>query len=201
MLEPKSIKKLSVSTKYIFSCSLLFFRVFRRMKIKYRIITMKLCMRKCEIVKKIEIRIYVWNDWKKLLCICNVKKNMVRTRLFTGHFANGRYAISIIATYYIEMKKCFCSAWNRRTAVWTVPRKKPIPNFRPNSIGGFAVSEHKKPPSRNFQYKVSVVLQWATLKNHRDAKKSIGGFTVNKTDKWLKKFYRWFVGDFDWQVT
>ena len=27
--------------------------------------------------------------------------------------------------------------------------------------------------------------------------KSIGGFTVNKTDKRLKKFYRWFFGDFD----
>ena len=28
-------------------------------KIKYRIIIMKLCMRKCEIVKKIKIHIYV----------------------------------------------------------------------------------------------------------------------------------------------
>ena len=27
------------------------------------------------------------------------------TGLFTVHFANGRYAISIIATYYIEIKK------------------------------------------------------------------------------------------------
>ena len=26
---------------------------------------------------------------------------------------------------------------------------------------------------------------------------SIVGFTVNKTDKRLKKFYRWFFGDFD----
>ena len=50
------------------------------------------------------------NDLKKLLCICNVKKNVMRTALFTRHFANGRSAISIIATYYIEMKKCFCSA-------------------------------------------------------------------------------------------
>ena len=84
------------------------------------------------------------------MCICNVKKNVMRTELFTGHIANGRYAISIIATYYIEMKKCFCSALNRRTAVWKVPRKKLITNFRPNSIGGFAVSETKKPPSQNF---------------------------------------------------
>ena len=38
---------------------LVFFRVFRRMKIKYRIIIVKLYMRKCEIVKKIEIRIHV----------------------------------------------------------------------------------------------------------------------------------------------
>ena len=34
----------------------------------------------------------------------------MRTGLFTGHFANGRYAISIIATYHIEIKKCICSA-------------------------------------------------------------------------------------------
>ena len=61
---------------------------------------MKLCMRKCEIVKKIEIRIYVM-----------IKKNVMRTGLFTGHFANGRYVISIIATYYIEIKnKKICSA-------------------------------------------------------------------------------------------
>ena len=33
----------------------------------------------------------------------------MRTGLFTEHFANGRYAIPIIAKYYIEMKKCFCS--------------------------------------------------------------------------------------------
>ena len=31
----------------------------------------------------------------------------MRTELFTGHFANGCYAISIIATYYIEIKKVF----------------------------------------------------------------------------------------------
>ena len=69
------------------------------MKIKYHIIIMKLCMRKCEIVKKSR------NSY-----ICNVKKNVMRTGLFTGHIANGRYAISIIATYYIDMKKCFRSA-------------------------------------------------------------------------------------------
>ena len=38
------------------------------------------------------------------------EKNVMRTGLFTGHIANGRYLISIIATYYIEMKKCFCRA-------------------------------------------------------------------------------------------
>ena len=92
-----------------------FFRLFHRMKIKYRIIIMKICMRKCEIVKKIEIRIYVMI--KKNYCVllnycvlCIVKKNVMRTGLFTGHFANGRYAMLIIGTYYIEMKKCFCSA-------------------------------------------------------------------------------------------
>ena len=42
--------------------------------------------------------------------MCNVKNNVMRTGLLPGHFANGGYAISIIATYYIEMKKCFCSA-------------------------------------------------------------------------------------------
>ena len=60
---------------------------------------MKLCMRKCEIVKK-----------NRNSYICNVRKNVMRSGLFTGHFANGRYAIAIIATYYIEIKKCFCSA-------------------------------------------------------------------------------------------
>ena len=80
------------------------------MKIKYRIIIMKLCMRKCGIVKKkAEIRIYVIIK-KKIFCIWNVKKNEMRTGLFTGHFANGRYAISIIATYYIQIKKSFCNA-------------------------------------------------------------------------------------------
>ena len=67
VLEPASTKKLIVSAYYIFSCSPLFFRVFRHMKIKYRIIIMKLCMRKCEIVKKIEIRIYVMI--KKNYCV------------------------------------------------------------------------------------------------------------------------------------
>ena len=121
----------------------------------------------------------------------------MRNGLFTGHFANGRYAISIIATYYIEIKKCFCSPGHRRTAVWKVLRKKPIPNistklyrwfcgernqkttepkFSIKSIGGFAVSDTEKRPQR---------------------KKSIGGFTVNGTDKRLIKFYRWFFGDFD----
>ena len=97
--------------------------------------------------------ISTWNSRAFLVRIffpCNVKKNVKRTRLFTGHFENGRYAISIIATYFIEIKKCYFSAWNHGTAVWKVPRKKRIPNFRPNSIGGFAVSETKKPPSQKF---------------------------------------------------
>ena len=63
-------------------------------------------MRKCKIVKKIGIRIYVI-ILKKLLSICNVKKNVMRTGLFTGHFANGRYANSIIATYYIQINSIF----------------------------------------------------------------------------------------------
>ena len=45
---------------------------------------------------------------KKIYCVCvRLKKNVMRTGLFTRHFANGRYAISIIATYYIEMKNVF----------------------------------------------------------------------------------------------
>ena len=55
--------------------------------------------------------------------MCNVKKNVMRTGLFTGNLANGRYAISIIETYYIEVNKKFYSDSNRRTAVWKVPRK------------------------------------------------------------------------------
>ena len=66
---------------------------------------MKLCMRKCEIVKK-----------NRNLYICNVTKNVMRTGLFTGHFANGRYAISIIATLHWNKKmflKCFKSQIGR----------------------------------------------------------------------------------------
>ena len=54
---------------------------------------MKLCMRKCEIVKKKLNSVYV-----------RLKKNVMRTGLFTGHFANGRYAISIIATLHWNKK-------------------------------------------------------------------------------------------------
>ena len=87
-----------------YSCTVHFFRVFRRIKIKYRIIIIKFCMRKCEIVKKNQ-NSYICNNFKKLLFICNLKKNVMLTGLFTGHFANSRYVISIIATYYIEIKK------------------------------------------------------------------------------------------------
>ena len=31
----------------------------------------------------------------------------MRTGLFTGHFSNGRYAISIMTTYYIEINNVF----------------------------------------------------------------------------------------------
>ena len=48
------------------------------MEIKYRIIIMKLCMRKCEIKKKIKIRIYVMI--KKNYCVhVMLKKNVMRT--------------------------------------------------------------------------------------------------------------------------
>ena len=127
-----------------------------------------------------------------------LKKKVMHTGLFTRNIANGRYAISIIATYYIEMKRCFCSAWNHRNEKF-----------------------QWKNQSQIFDQIVSVFLRWAKPKNHR-AKishkkyrwfcgertqkttepklsiRSIGGFTVNKTDKRLKKFYRWFVGDFEW---
>ena len=45
------------------------------MKIKYRIIIMKLCMSKCEIVKKIEIRIYVMI--KKNYCVYVILKKII----------------------------------------------------------------------------------------------------------------------------
>ena len=35
------------------------------------------------------------------------------------------------------------------------------------------------------------------IKLHFSHNKSIGGFTVNKTDKRLNKLYGWFFGDFD----
>ena len=85
MLEQKSKNQVLVRNLY-FLAPYIFFRVFRRIKIKYHIIIMKLCMRKCEIVKK-----------NRNLYICNVKKNVMRTGLFNGNFSKGRYAISIIA--------------------------------------------------------------------------------------------------------
>ena len=109
----------------------------------------------------------------------------MRTGLFTGHFANGRYAISVIATYYIEIKKRFCSAWNHRMAIWKVPRKKSIPNFRPNSIGGFAMSETKKPPSQNSHKKYRWFCGERTQRTTEPtfSIKSIGGFAVGDTEK------------------
>ena len=85
-------------SKYTILVPYLFFRVFCRIQIKYRIIIIKLCMRKCEIVKKIKIHVYVM-IFKNYCVYVILKKNVMLTGLFTGHFANGRYAISIIATY------------------------------------------------------------------------------------------------------
>ena len=51
------------------------------------------------------------------------------------------------------------------------------------------------------------ICQWLCGEQHHKTTepkfpiKSIGGFTVTKTDKRLKKFYWWFFGDFDWQLT
>ena len=165
----------------------------------------------------------------------------MRTGLFTGHFANRRYAISIITTYYIKIKNVFvaleiaerpfgkfqgknqsqifdqivsvvlrwakpknhqakishkkyqwfCGERNQNTTEPKFLHKKyrwfcgernettTEPKFSIKSIGGFAMSHTEKPPQRE---------------------NSIGSFTVNKTDKRLKKFYRWFFGDFDWQL-
>ena len=121
---------------------------------------------------------------KKMWCVLDYLLNILQTAVM-------RFRLS---QHYIEIKKCFWSAWNRRSAVWKVPRKKRIPNFRPNSIGGFAVSETKKPQGPKFPIKVSVVLRWAKPKitEPKFSIKSIGGFTVTKTDKRLKKFYGGF---------
>ena len=64
-------------------------------------------MRKCAIVQKIEIRIYVMIN-KNYCVYVMLKKNDAYWVIFTGHSANSRYAI--IATYYFEIKKMFCSA-------------------------------------------------------------------------------------------
>ena len=120
------------------------------------------------------------------------------TGLFTVHFANGRYAISIIATYYIEIKK---------KIIALEIAERPSGKFQ------------GKNQSQIFDQIVSVVLQWAKPKNHRakishkkywwfcgerhrkttatqrkvslvlplikpmnDSKNSIGGFSVTSTD-------------------
>ena len=60
-------------SKYTILVPYLLFRVFCRIQIKYRIIIIKLCMRKCEIVKKNQ-NSCICNDFQKLLCICNIEK-------------------------------------------------------------------------------------------------------------------------------
>ena len=82
-------------------------------------------------------------------------------------------------------------------AVWKVPRKKPILNFRPNSIGGFAVSETKKTTEPKYATKSIGGFAVSDTEKTPQRKKSICGFTVNKTDERPEKFYRWFFGDFD----
>ena len=67
----------------------------------------------------------------------------MRTGLFTGNFAND-YANSIIATYFIEIKKKCVALEIAKRPSGKFHGKKTIPNFRPNSIGGFAVGETKK---------------------------------------------------------
>ena len=106
----------------------------------------------------------------------------MRAGLFTGNFSNGRYAISIMATYYIEIKKCFCSAWNRRTASGKFQGKNQSQIF--DQIDRWFCGEQNQ---KTAEPKIAI--------------KSIGGFTVIKTDKRLQKFYRWFFGEFDWQLT
>ena len=148
---------------------------------------------------------YICNDIKKLLCICNVKKNVMRTGLFIGHFANGCYAISIVPTLHWYKKNVFKAL-----------------EIAEGPFGKFQA----KNESKIFDQIISVVLRWAKPKNHR-AKifhkkyrwfcgerhhkttepkfpiKRIGGFTVSDTEKppQCKKKYRWLFGDFDWQLT
>ena len=99
----------------------------------------------------------------------------MRTGLFTGHFANGRYAISVIAPYHIAIKKCFCSAWIA---------ERPSGKFQ------------GKNQSQIFDQILSMVLQWAKPKNHR-AKifhkkyRWFYGERHRKTTATQKK-YRWF---------
>ena len=73
----------------------------------------------------------------------------MRTGLFTGYFANGRYAISIIATLHWN-KKMFLKRLKSQICRLESSKEKMHPKFWPNSIDGFAVSETKKPPSQNF---------------------------------------------------
>ena len=64
-------------------------------------------------------------------------------------------------------------------------KEKRIPNFRPNSISGFAVSETKKPPSQNFPEKY----RWFCGERNQKTTESkftiisIGGFALSETKK------------------
>ena len=121
------------------------------------------------------------------MCICNVRKNVMRTGLFTGHIANGRYAISIIATYYIEMKKCFYSAWNRTTAT-NGNQKTTEPKFPIKSIGGFTFNKtdkRLKKFDRGFIGDFDWQLTWVVLS-------VVTGSLMKKEH--IRGFLRWFCG-------
>ena len=172
-----------------------FLRVFRRMKIKYRIIIINLYMRKCEIVKKIEIRIYVMI--KKNYCVYVMLKKM---------WCVLDYLLDILQTAVMRFRLL-----QHITLKWK------------NVFLALEIAERLsgkfqgKNQSQIFDQIVSVILRWAKPKKYR-AKishkkyrwfcgernqkttepkfsiKSIGGFAVSDSEKppQRKKKYRWF---------
>ena len=120
------------------------FRVFRRMKIKYCIIIMKLCMRKCEIVKKIEIRIYVMI--KKNYCVYVMLKKM---------WCVLDYLLDILQTAVMRFRLLqHCTLKWKNVFVALEIAERPSGKFQ------------GKNQSQIFDQIVSVVLQWAKLKKH-----------------------------------
>ena len=145
------------------------------MKIKYRIIIMKLCMRKCWNVKKIEVRIHVmikknycvYVMLKKIWCVLDSVLDILQTAVMRFRLLQ-----------YITLK------WKKVFVALEIA-ERPSGTFQ------------GKNQSQILDQIVSVVLRWKKPKNHRAniSHKNYWWFCGEqhrKTTATQKKKYRWF---------